>query len=119
MIFHKIDILCIQEHNIKEQSKLEYVEKHCIVILNTTHLLKGGTAVLINKLSQVKIINNEMDTKGQILSVKCCIAEIVFQIINVYAPSGNDKRKEREELFNTDLLYFVRNNLKNVIIAGD
>ena len=119
MLFHRIDIFFIQEHNVKDINKLEYIEKHCHIILNSTHLLKGGTAFFINKLSQVTILNHEMDAKGQILSVKCTVLDKEFQLINIYAPSGKNKAKEREELFKDDLLYYLRNNLRNVILAGD
>ena len=38
-------------------------------------------------------------------------------MINVYAHAGNVN--DREDLFNHDLLYYMRNNLDNTIIVGD
>ena len=41
MFLYKLDIIFVQEHNIKEEGKLEYVEKYCKVLIHYTHLLKG------------------------------------------------------------------------------
>ena len=119
MYFYHLDIIFVQEHNVKEISQLEYVEKHCDIILNPTFLLKGGTAILFNKKSKVKVLHHEMDVKGHIISVRCIYLDTEFRLINVYAPSGTNRKKEREELFLNDMLYYLRNNLRNVIIGGD
>lgn len=76
-------------------AKIKYIEKYSNILLNSTFLLTGGTAILINKLLQVKIINHEMNVTGQILSANCSYFDITFQCINVYAHSGNNKKKER------------------------
>ena len=119
MMVQKLDILFVQEHNVKNISQVEYIKQYCDVVLNSTSLLKGGTAILINRKSNVKILQNEMDVKGCILSLKCNFLGTDLQLINVYAPSGNDKKLDREELFKNDLLYYCRNNLQNLIIGGD
>ena len=98
MLLERLDIILVQEHNIKDLSRLEYIDKHYNILLNASFLLKGGTAILVNRLSSVKILKHEMDVKGQILSAECEIFDTVFQIINVYAPSGNNKKKGREDL---------------------
>ena len=66
----------------------------------------------------MKVVNYEMDVKGHILSAQCSLFDTVFQLINVYAPSGNSGKKDREDLFQNDLLYFARKNLKNLILLS-
>ena len=116
---HRIDICFIQEHNIKDKSKLEYLEKFCNVLINHSICQKGGTAILIKKNSNVDILNCEYDVNGSIISAKCKYSNTVVQLINVYAPSGTNKKSIREELFQNDLLFYLRNNMHNVIIGGD
>ena len=119
MLLERLDIILVQEHNIKDLSRLEYIDKHYNILLNASFLLKGGTAILVNRVSSVKILKHEMDVKRQILSAECEIFDTVLQMINVYAPSGNNKKKGRDDLFQNDLLYFVRKNLRNLILGGD
>jgi exonuclease III len=40
-------------------------------------------------------------------------------LINIYAPSGNSKRTEREYLFNNELAYLLRNTPTNILLGGD
>ena len=44
-----IDIVMLQEHNIKSFEKIEYLNKFYNMILNKSILLKGGTLILIDK----------------------------------------------------------------------
>lgn len=85
-------------------AKIKYIEKYSNILLNSTFLLTGGTAIFINKLFQVKIINHEMNVTGQILSAKCSYFDTTFQCINVYAPSGNDKIKKRNF---SKMIYYI------------
>ena len=71
MYMHNIDICFIQEHNIKDKSKLEFLEKHCNILINYSIYHKGGTAILIKKNSSVNILNCEYDVNGSIISAKC------------------------------------------------
>ena len=119
MFLYKLDIIFVQEHNIKEEGKLEYVEKYCKVLIHYTRLLKGGIAIFIDNASNVDILNSENDTDGHIMNAYCRYSNVNIQLLNVYAPAGNGKKKEREKLFNTDILYFLRNNISNIIMGGD
>ena len=47
IIQHKLDAVYLQEHNIKEDGKVEFLEKYYHVILNKSINLKGGTCTLI------------------------------------------------------------------------
>jgi exonuclease III len=40
-------------------------------------------------------------------------------IINLYAPSGTAKRTERENFYNNDLIYLLRDVPEDLIIGGD
>lgn len=57
-----------------------------------------------------------MPTEG---GMKIAIGEQVIPILNIYAPSGNNKKTEREKNFATDLLYYLRHNADNIIFGGD
>ena len=41
------------------------------------------------------------------------------RIVNIYAPSGAEKRQERERFFNQDITHLLRTTTGNLIIAGD
>ena len=40
-------------------------------------------------------------------------------LLNVYVPSGTNKKKEREEFFNQKILFYLRHNIDNIIFGGD
>jgi exonuclease III len=42
-----------------------------------------------------------------------------IQIINIYAPSGTEKRNEREDFFNMELPHILPTTDTDMIIAGD
>ena len=50
-----IDIVMVQEHNIKNIAKLECLLEYYNVILNQSILLKGGTLILIDKRLPAKV----------------------------------------------------------------
>ena len=119
MILHKLDIIFIQEHNIKDGNRLEYLEKYCKILINYSQNLKGGVAILINNVSNVDVLNSETDVNGLVISALCKVSTVRILLLNVYAPSGTDKKREREQLFDSDILYFLRNNISNIIMGGD
>ena len=47
------------------------------------------------------------------------VNDIYFKILNIYAHSGSNLKKEREELFAEEMLFYLQGNLDNVIIGGD
>ena len=47
IIQHKIDILLIQEHNIREDGKVKYLEKYYKILMNKSTNFKGGTCIFI------------------------------------------------------------------------
>jgi hypothetical protein len=40
-------------------------------------------------------------------------------IVNIYAPSGAERRAEREQFFNTELMYILPQTNANMILTGD
>ena len=66
----------------------------------------------------VEIINQELSADSRITSIKIRLYSQILKIINIYAPSGSDNR-ERDEIFQNDLLFYLRNYTNNTILAGD
>jgi len=57
------------------------------------------------------------DLQGRILTIKLLIYEHQYQIVNIYAPAGTNKRVQNEIFF--DNLYPYINSTLPVIIGGD
>ena len=55
IIQHKLDIIYLQEHNIKEDGKCEFLERFYNIIINKSVNLKGGTCILIKRLLNCRI----------------------------------------------------------------
>ena len=55
---HNIDILMIQEHNLKSLDNIdEDFAREFNIVINFTINIKGGTAILIKKSLPIKVIN--------------------------------------------------------------
>ena len=119
IIQHKIHVLFIQEHNIKEDNKINFLMDHYLVFLNKTINSKGGTLILIDKSIECKIGIVEMSPDSRIISIVCTIHGVKMQLINVYAHSGNTMNMARDELFEKDLVYYLRHNIPNSYMSGD
>ena len=118
MKYFRISILFLQEHNIRNIDAVgPELNDFCEMVINPAIAHKGGTAILIDKRIPFKIINVEKSANSRIISLKILLYDKIMQLINVYAHSNSTK--DREDLFNTELVYYLRNNLENTIIAGD
>ena len=42
-----------------------------------------------------------------------------IQIINIYAPSGTSKRRERENFYNNELPYILDTASADIVMGGD
>ena len=69
--------------------------------------------------SECKIDKVEMSPDSRIISIVCTIHGIKMQLINVYAHSGNSMNAARDELFEKDLVYYLRHNIPNSYMSGD
>ena len=119
MKFKKIDILLIQEHNIRNFNAIgDVLKDYCYVSINLAVCLKGGTAILISRKLTFHIFSEEKSADSRILSIKLKIYNQFLHIVNVYAHSGS-RGTERDDLFNNELLYYLRNSLRDTYVDGD
>ena len=117
--YHKIDIILLQEHNIKLLSSLDYLLNYYEIVLNPTINIKGGTAVMINKKLDARIISVYKDASSRICMIKVGIQGEEIDIMCVYAPSGAQSQSEREDFFETVMLPLMQNNVGRFIIGAD
>ena len=65
--YHKIDILLLQEHNIRKENVIcEEVTSEFHFEINYAIALKGGTAIMINKRLDFTIISVEKSANSRI-----------------------------------------------------
>ena len=74
---------------------------------------------MLNKNSNIEILSTEKDDGGHVLCVRVKYLGEKLTLINIYAPSGNNRKTERENLFYNDIVYYLRNNISSAIMAGD
>ena len=119
MNYNKIDIMLLQEHNIRDANNIcSKLNESFYIILNLAICHKGGTAILIDRKLNFKVKNHEMSADSRIISAILEIDNKPLHLVNIYAPSGS-KNSERDDFFNKDLIYYLRNNLDNSVIGGD
>ena len=59
-----------------------------------------------------------MSADSRIISMNIKISKQILHLINVYAPASATN-SERDLFFQDELLFYLRNNLNNVILGGD
>ena len=97
---HNIDILMVQEHNLKSLDNIDDTFfKEFKIVINYTINIRGGTAILIKSSLPIKIVSVEKSVDSRILSVRILYYNQELQLLNVYAPSGTNFARERDELF--------------------
>ena len=117
---NNVHVINLQEHNLKDKANLiDMFYDYYHVFVNESINLKGGTATLIDKRITDNIIQVEKSADARILSIKIVINNKRLHFLNIYAPSGSKFHQEREDLFKTQILYYLRNNLSNTILSGD
>ena len=110
----------VQEHNIRDRNAIgDELNDFCYISINFAVSFKGGTAILINKKLPYQVFNEEKSADSRILSMKLKIYNQFLHIVNVYAHSGSNRVAERDNLFNKDLIYYLRNNLRCTYIEVD
>lgn len=105
---YEIDILFLQEVTFTDFSSLRNYTAH--VNLGTD---RRGTA-LITKPG-IDLQSLERLPSGRVISG----VYQNFGFLNIYAPSGSNKRKEREDFFRMDLPYFLRHLPRQYLLGGD
>ena len=119
MNYRKVDILLIQEHNIREMKVIcKELNESYHILMNLSIAHKGGTAIFIDKRLNCNVRNYEMSADSRIISAHLDFYGKVIHIVNIYAPSGG-KNSDRDNFFKDDLIFYLRNSLENSIIGGD
>ena len=68
MNYNKIDIMLLQEHNIRDSNKISSkINDKYEIILNLAINHKGGTAIIIDRKLDFKIKNHEMSADSRII----------------------------------------------------
>ena len=117
IVQHKLDMLLVQEHNIREDGKVSYLENYYDVIMNKSINFKGGTCILIKKSTGCEIERVEMSADSRVISVIFKFLEKKIHVINIYADASDSSN--REELFEQELPYYLRHNTSNTFLGGD
>ena len=109
----------LQEHNLREKNLIcKRLSDNFDIFINLSVNQKGGTAILINKRLDYEMLNISMSADSRIISMNIKVANQKIHIVNVYAPASATN-SERDKFFHEELLFYLRNNLNNVILAGD
>ena len=111
--------MLIQEHNAKALSSFDFLSTHYNFVFNPTIDLKGGTAIMVNKKLNVEMSYAYLHPSSRITKVTLTFQKHSFDIFCIYAHSGNHFNRQREELFENDMLPLLQNCPQKAIIGGD
>ena len=114
--YNKIDILLIQEHNAKSVGTLDYLADFFLIFFNPTILVKGGTAILIDKRLDAEVSKPYLHPSSRITKVSVCLQEHDIELFCVYAHSGANVCREREEFFEKEFFPLIRNKSEKAIV---
>ena len=114
---HKLDIILLQEVRISEEQMNQQLKNHGFtgkVSINAEDSMQPGVAIVWRSVLPLR----------EIRTLVSCRAQLAFlgsiAVVNVYAPSGSDRKFERESFFARDLFRaFSTNSTTNWIIGGD
>ena len=106
---NKLDVICFQEMNFKS---CHYFETEYLLITNIGPNGSGVGIALKKDLKHSQILK---DGEGRIL--KCEIEGI--NLINIYAPSGREKRDDRNVFFSMKIVPYFSNTTGPTILLGD
>ena len=116
----KADIIMVQKlHSRPHQEKSwqkEWKRGQALFHSNTENENTAGVVFLVNP-SRVYMEKMNSDLQGRILTIKLLIYEHQYQIVNIYAPAGTDKRVQNEIFFD-NLCPYINSTLP-VIIGVD
>ena len=89
------------------------------IYINPSINSKGGTAIIIKRSLSISIIDVENSADSRIMSLRLLYCNQELHLLNIYAHSGNHFINDREHLFSSEILYYLRRNLTRTIIGGD
>jgi exonuclease III len=103
-----LDIVSLQEVTLPEITVIQQYMAH------TNLGTEGrGTAILTNDRLRVDHIKHIPSGRGVAVNLRG------VWFVNVYAPSGAERKAERESFLNSDLLKILRATLAELLLAGD
>ena len=74
---------------------------------------------MIDRRLLARICRSYMHPTARICTSVIEVMGTEIYLVNVYAPSGKNKEQERENLFETELMYQLTQNTDNIIMCGD
>ena len=83
-------------------------------VISNVNVVERGTAIALRDHLKFSHVESSLDSR-----LICLRLESNATLCNVYAPSGSQRRAEREEFFEQSLPFYVRNACDNVILVGD
>ena len=99
IIQHNLDIVYLQEHNIREDGKIYFLERYYHIIMNKSLNMRDGTCTIIKCTLNCIIEMTELSGDSRITSVICNIQNKKIHLLNVYAQSGSNLHAAGEEFF--------------------
>ena len=106
---NELDIICFQEMNFKTCPMLESE----FSLISNIGINGSGVGVAIKK--NIKFDQVVKDGEGRIL--KCKVAGL--NLVNIYAPSGREKREERNAFFQRNITPYLTSLKGPVMVMGD
>ena len=83
-------------------------------VLSNVDASRRGTTIALRDHLKFSHVERSLDSR-----LICIRLENIATLCNVYAPSGSQRRAEREEFFNRTVAFYLRNACPHVIFAGD
>ncbi|KAJ4447707.1 hypothetical protein ANN_09715 [Periplaneta americana] len=110
LFLNSVDIMLLQEVNV---DNLDFLDTQYAYITNPGDAQRG-TAIIYR--SSLEIEQYDTHSSGRAISVLFTNGTLV---VNLYLPSGTNKRTERENFIITELPFFLRYHYKTLILGGD
>ena len=115
---HRPDILLVQEVLLQSEELLNIVQPYgytCETNTDPVNSTRPGTAVIWR--TSLPVIDTKVIVESRLQSLT--IGDTTF--INIYAPSGSNRRREREQLFATELFQTLATAGQTTLpwLAGD
>ena len=117
MVDYKLDIIFLQEVKMTDEelaSKIGRFGYECKVNINIEDLSKPGTAIVWRSTLSIKEVNTLVTCRAQVALLDG------YALLNIYAPSGSDKKYERGAFFSQELFraFYLHPEAK-WIVGGD
>lgn len=105
---YAIDIIFLQE--VTNENFININGYTSIINIGTSG---RGTAILVKESITLENVEMLPSGRGIVAEYQQCT------LVNIYAPSGNNNRKIREEFYSLDVPYLIRKLQPTLILAGD